>query len=42
MKRAWLVWDWDSTDDETPVVMFHEPDGYYRKVVAIVYAEIVE
>ena len=40
MKLAWLVWRDDVT--ETPEIYFSEPYDYYFKVVAIVYAAIVE
>ena len=41
MKLAWLVWRDD--ESETPEIHFSEPYGrYFFKVVAIVYAEILE
>ena len=43
MKLAWLVWR--DEESETPEIHFSEPyeyDHYYFKIVAIVYAEIVQ
>lgn len=41
MKLAWLVWR--DEDSETPEIYFSEPyDSYHFKIVAIVYAEILE
>ena len=41
MKLAWLVWCDEET--ETPEIHFSEPYGrYHFKIVAIVYAEIVQ
>jgi len=39
MKLAWLVWRDEET--ETPEIHFSEP-YYHFKIVAIVYAEIVQ
>lgn len=43
MKLAWLVWRYEEDKDNFPEIRFAEPEeGWYYKVIPIVYAEIVK